>query len=1235
MRIITTRKARASFFAIFMLLLLGFTLLPMVRSVKASGSSETLASISLNPRTYSSSGPGESFTVSVCITGASDLRGFELKLGYDPKIAEALQVEEGPFLKHFGTSYPVKLEINKTQGSILIAIVLLSSVPAEGDGTLATIDFKSLFEGQCLFDLYDSLLVDFHAKALDHFVTDGYSLNEYVDPPSPTISDPMETGWEMREVKGLDGYEEWGYSSATYTSPPTSLLAHVWGWGIRGEDYETLYINKTFPWQPYAALTRLTLNYLIDTMTDGDGWGGMAVLTQINVITHDADGRHVYSYIVAGATTDVPDWSYNMCADYGPNVKYINWLNEQIPAPGHGELEPPTGIWYTLDRNVDADFEINWDTVTAIEIEIAHGGGYLHQDDFKVFFDDLGLNETPYALRARFTTVPETATPGQIITFDASSSRPGWDGTNEIPITEYRWDFGDGNTAPTSDPTIQHSYSTESIYQVTLTVYAPGSVPEYDSTTKTVKIVLPTPKALFTYTPAAPKTGELVTFDGSSSTPNGGMIISYEWDFGDGQHGTGQMATHTYWSAGQYTATLQVTDSEGYSDIEQKTIQLISWIPCDFNDDGIVNEVDFELLIKAFWKTGPPGWIKQDMNSDGIVNIIDLAMFFRSARNWETIPPVTTMHLDGLSKASGWFISDVTVTLSATDNWSGISKTEYSYDAITWIDYTNPFLVTTEGTTVIYFYSIDNSRALNVEQVKSGTISIDKTAPLITTTSPEIKNYTQNEVLLFGFGATDSLSGISSVTGTIFPDPAVLRLNPQNSGAEVGNTFSVDIWVEDVVDLYCWTVKLKYDPTILSYETIVEGDFLKTNGLTFFLTGNGEGWLAGGCTLLGSVPGASGNGYLARVTFRCIASGECSLSMADVDTWLTDSNHNDIPFDVVDGHFTTSLPPEEHDVAVTSLAVSENKVISGDSILVMVGVENQGTRTEIFDLTAYYGSNIIGTQAQILLAGEESRTLTFVWNTAGVGIGLYTIGAEATIVPGETDTADNTYSNGFVSVGMAMQSGQSISLSTFPPGKYTFTVTATDVAGNEAVKSITFNVLIHAIIDVKPDTLNLRSKGNWITAYIELPEGYSVADINVSTVMFNGIVPAELKPTAIGDYDRDGIPDLMLKFNRSAVVQYMVSQGVEFADVTATMSGRLKDGTSFQGSDVLRVSGLVGDVNCDGRVNMKDLALGACALWSHPGELRWNDNANFAEPWGIINLVDLARIACHYGQHYP
>lgn len=108
-------------------------------------------------------------------------------------------------------------------------------------------------------------------------------------------------------------------------------------------------------------------------------------------------------------------------------------------------------------------------------------------------------------------------------------------------------------------------------------------------------------------------------------------------------------------------------------------------------------------------------------------------------------------------------------------------------------------------------------------------------------------------------------------------------------------------------------------------------------------------------------------------------------------------------------------------------------------------------------------------------------------------------------------------------------------------------------------------------VDVDPDTLNLESKGKVITTYIELPEGYDVASIDVASVMLNETITAETKPTEIGDDDKDGIPDLMVKFDRAAVQNGLLESDGE---ATIEISGYLQaeDGEKiFRGRDSIRV----------------------------------------------------------------
>lgn len=85
------------------------------------------------------------------------------------------------------------------------------------------------------------------------------------------------------------------------------------------------------------------------------------------------------------------------------------------------------------------------------------------------------------------------------------------------------------------------------------------------------------PVAQFSYTPATPKPGEEVIFDGSaSSAPAGATIVSYRWDFGDGANADGMIVTHTYSQVGSYTVRLTVTDDQNRQATAEQTITVVA-----------------------------------------------------------------------------------------------------------------------------------------------------------------------------------------------------------------------------------------------------------------------------------------------------------------------------------------------------------------------------------------------------------------------------------------------------------------------------------------------------------------------------------------------------------------------------------------------------------------------------------------------------------------------------------
>lgn len=70
-----------------------------------------------------------------------------------------------------------------------------------------------------------------------------------------------------------------------------------------------------------------------------------------------------------------------------------------------------------------------------------------------------------------------------------------------------------------------------------------------------------TPK--FTVTPPTPTDHDTVIFDASSSTTTNATIVSYRWNFGDGDTGSGITAQHSFDSPGTFIVSLTVTDSVG------------------------------------------------------------------------------------------------------------------------------------------------------------------------------------------------------------------------------------------------------------------------------------------------------------------------------------------------------------------------------------------------------------------------------------------------------------------------------------------------------------------------------------------------------------------------------------------------------------------------------------------------------------------------------------------------
>lgn len=100
---------------------------------------------------------------------------------------------------------------------------------------------------------------------------------------------------------------------------------------------------------------------------------------------------------------------------------------------------------------------------------------------------------------------------------------------------------------------------------------------------------------------------------------------------------------------------------------------------------------------------------------------------------------------------------------------------------------------------------------------------------------------------------------------------------------------------------------------------------------------------------------------------------------------------------------------------------------------------------------------------------------------------------------------------------------------------------------------------IEVDFELDPKTLNLDSKGKWVTAYLRFPGDYGPEDVDIDSILLQSQLRVE-------KHDIDG-DTLILKFNRKAL-QALLEPGPE---VVIEITGNFNDGLAFYGTTTIRV----------------------------------------------------------------
>ena len=202
-----------------------------------------------------------------------------------------------------------------------------------------------------------------------------------------------------------------------------------------------------------------------------------------------------------------------------------------------------------------------------------------------------------------------------------------------------------------------------------------------------------------------------IAFDGSRSFDADGQIVAYQWDFSDGAFSIASQATHTYATAGIYTATLTVTDNRGINTTDTTRV-LIS--PAD------------------------------------------------------AIPPTTVAVVSPQPNTAGVNHGPVTVSLTATDdpNGTGVRSINYSLAGAQTVTETSVLgsvihlSLSAEGSTTISYFAADNDGS--IESKKIVKVTVDRVPPTSAVRNPA-QWITKPDLTFMSGSVQDLTSGVASV----------------------------------------------------------------------------------------------------------------------------------------------------------------------------------------------------------------------------------------------------------------------------------------------------------------------------------------------------------------------------------------------------------------------------------------------------------------------------------------
>ena len=450
------------------------------------------------------------------------------------------------------------------------------------------------------------------------------------------------------------------------------------------------------------------------------------------------------------------------------------------------------------------------------------------------------------------------------------------------------------------------------------------------------------------------------------------------------------------------------------------------------------------------------------------------------------------------------------------------------------------------------------------------------------------------------------------------PPPANLYIDPPkviDPTLLAGSYLNLSLKTANATSITTWAMSIFYDNNILNIEngsSIMRGEFLDTyNGtLTGVIQQNYN--LTHGMVQLGGVfsSSASGNGTIVTIAFQVLALGESAITISDVT--LEDSSGLPLPFTTANGYFNNILLAK---LSIDPDLVTGPAYVPGTTFTINVtlsGFEN--LKTCIFNLT--YNPSVIQEIAISTPSVLGQTPIKKLQVDDGAGY-IWT---------------NLTYRSGISSIDPVTI--MTIEFQVLAMGVSPISLTDTqllDITDNPIVHETHDGIFIGIIRDVA--VVNVTTDLH--VAY----QGWKVY-VNV-TVKNKGNISETFNTHFYFDSNLGGttaVIGLAPDEERTVTIAWNTSTAQPCHNYTISATAdpvpfemNLADNSFTDGNVKIR---LMGDVNGDGTINMRDINQLVMVFRSYPGTPKW-DPMNDLDRNGIIDMRDITICILNFGKTCP